>query len=248
MEHVSVSAKKLLADYIAVQIDSFTWNRFRLLKPYIVQGPVKILNIGTGGGVQSLRLLRAGNRVTAVEIDPETARRTQERVHRHGFEDRFNLVEGHILNVEVEGNYRAVWMTEVLEHIQNDHAVLKKIGSLLETGGRLVMSTPTASWGQLGGKVSIEEDGGHVRVGYEGEELDLMLRDVGLLTIRRIMNCNRVTQVLYHLEKILQHSSIWPVRYIVSLALRPLIPILDLGSFGKKWANQITVAKKIPQG
>ncbi|MCS3642383.1 class I SAM-dependent methyltransferase [Salinibacter ruber] len=220
--------RKYLSDTLAPQIDALTWYRFRVLSDFIVRGPVKVLNVGTGGGVETLRLLEAGNKVTSIEYDPEVFRRTRERVKRNGYSDRWDGYEGHVLDVDIEDTFHVVWMTEVLEHIMDDYEVVEQVSEWLDDGGRYVMSTPTASYGQIGTytPLSNEEDGAHVRVGYDGPELDEMLKSVGLITVRREYIDNWWVRKMHKLEKkIEKHSN--KTRYFASLLMRPVLPAID---------------------
>ena len=226
MSHTSL--KTYLTDQVAPQLEALTWYRFWVLQDFIVRGPIRTLNIGTGGGVETLRLLAAGNRVTSVEYDADTYQRTEERIRRNRYAGVWKGYHGHVLDVDVDGPFHVVWMTEVLEHIKDDHLALKRISSWLEPGGRLVMSTPTASYGQIGEytTLSAEEDGAHVRVGYDGPELDKMLESVGLTTVNRLYIGNTWVQWLHRLEKrvgVLNE----PARYLLSTLLRLLMPIAD---------------------
>lgn len=233
----------MLVDKYAVHIDAYTWYRYSLIAPFLIRGPVYALNVGTGGGVETLRLLRRGNYVTSVEINEETAERTRQRVERNGYADRFQGVNGHILETSLDREFHEIVMCEVLEHIVDDFATLQRLSEFLLPGGRLILSTPTASYGQLvGDEVSLEEDGGHVRVGYDGPELDNMLEEVGLLTLRRIYNGSRLVRWFHRLERALRSGPTTLLGYGFSLLSRPILPILDIVSC--RPYNQITLAVK----
>jgi 2-polyprenyl-3-methyl-5-hydroxy-6-metoxy-1,4-benzoquinol methylase len=156
------AAIRLLADRWAVQIDAYTWRRYALIERFLPYGPINALNIGTGGGVETVRLLRRGNRVTTINIDDVTARRTRARAARWGYADRHEGIVGHILQVDVTGPFQLILMAEVLEHIADDFGALRRIAGWLAPGGRLVLSTPTASDGMLPGDTLGARDGGHV--------------------------------------------------------------------------------------
>src|SRR5215472_7218124 len=111
------SALRLLADRWAVQIDAYAWRRYALMKPFLPRGPIDALNVGTGGGVETLRLLRCGHRVTTIDIDPVAARRTRGRAERWACGDRHRGKVGHVLHVDVAGPFQLILMAEVLEHI-----------------------------------------------------------------------------------------------------------------------------------
>jgi SAM-dependent methyltransferase len=237
---------RYLIDKLYIHFDVYTWNRYRLIRPFLIKGPIKVLNIGTGGGIETLKLLSHGNYVTAIEIDENTVMRTQQRIDRNEFSDRFKIAVGHILSVMIQEQFDEIYMCEVLEHIKDDLSALRRISDWLLPGGRLIISTPTASYGQLFDRqISLDEDGGHVRVGYDGPELDQMLEKVGLLTLRRINNGNYFIQQIHGLEIWLRGSNILiarSLRYVISLMARVFVPILDIINY--KPSNQITIAIK----
>jgi len=240
------TALRLLADRWAVQIDAYAWRRYALMKPFLPHGPISALNIGTGGGVETLRLLRRGNRVTTIDLDPVAARRTRARAERWGYGDRHHGAVGHVLQADVTGPFQLVLMAEVLEHVADDLGALRRIASWLAPGGRLVLSTPTASHGVLPGDVlSTVEDGGHVRPGYDGPELDAMLAGLGMVTERRIYNCGVGCCWQHRAERRLRGRGVTrPLGYAFGLACRPLMPVLDLGPIHP--SDQITIASKVP--
>lgn len=236
----------LVADRLAVQVDAYTWRRYAMIEPLLVAGPVRALNIGTGGGVETLRLLRKGNHVTTVELDEAAATRTRVRVERAGFGDRHVGLCGHVLKVPLDGPFHVILMSEVLEHVQDDLGALQRLASWLEPGGRLILSTPTATWGMLpGDTLSVREDGGHVRAGYDGPELDAMLADVGLVTLRRIFACGWGAAQQHVIERKLRGNWLTrPLGMAFGLASRGAMPLLDGVSYHP--TDQITLATKRP--
>jgi len=236
---------RFLADRLAVQVDAYTWRRYTLMKPFLLRGPIRALNIGTGGGVETLRLLRHGNYVTTIDIDLPTARRTRERAEWWGFADRHDGKIGHVLQVDVSGPFDLVLMSEVLEHVADDFGTLGRIAAWLAPGGRLVLSTPTASHGMFpGDTLSTHEDGGHVRAGYDGPELDAMLERAGLVTDRRVYNGAIATCWQHRLERRLRARPITRATgFAFGFLSRPLLPLLDLVPYHA--SDQITVATRV---
>jgi len=132
-------------------------------------------------------------------------------------------------------------MCEVLEHIKYDNITIKKIGNLLNSSGRLILSTPTSINGLYPNyEIYKEENGGHVRTGYEGDELDVELKKNGILTIKRIYLGSKTVFLLQYYEKLLRKVYIG---YILGLILYFFIPIIDL--IDRRYCNQITIATKI---
>jgi len=72
-------------------------------QPYIVaqmvealalQGPERVLEIGTGSGYQAAVLARLAARVVTIECEPTLARAARDRLSRLGFGDRVEVIEG----------------------------------------------------------------------------------------------------------------------------------------------------------
>jgi len=238
------AARRLLADHWAVQIDAYAWRRYALIKRLLPEGPIDALNIGTGGGVETLRLLRRGHRVTTIDVDHLSARRTRARAERWGCADRHEGKVGHLLQVDVAGPFQLVLMAEVLEHIADDFGALRRIAGWLAPGGRLVLSTPTAAHGMLpGDTLSTCEDGGHVRPGYDGPELDAMLARLGLVTLQRVYNCGVGCCWQHRIERRLRGAAATRgLGYAFGVACRPLMPLLDAVRY--RPSDQITLAAK----
>jgi SAM-dependent methyltransferase len=238
-----------LLDKWCVHLDGYTANRHRKVERLIAGGPIDSLNIGCGGGIETLKLLNKGNNVTLIEIDNSTAERAKKRVARNGYNERFELHLGHINEVDFgDRQFDQIMMCEVLEHVMDDERALTQICSWLKPGGRLLLSTPTCSFGQLPrDALSITEDGGHVRVGYEGPELDLMLKERGLLTIHRSYNGYAATQWYHLFERALRQRRLFKgiFGYGFSWITRYAVPILDLLKIEP--SDQITLAVKLRQ-
>ena len=85
---------------------------------------------------------------------------------------------------------------KAIDRIASEDIDKKKVASYavgVMKDGRLILSTPTALYGQMAGDMlSVEEDKDnpdrHVRVGYQGIELDRLLQKYNLVTLKRIYN------------------------------------------------------------
>ena len=245
---IMTRARILLEDRIAPQIDAFAWYRHQMVKPFLISGAVSMLNVGSSGGVETLELLRRGNHVTTVEIGEGAAERTRRRAVRNGYAEHHIGLCGHILDAPLSGTYDGILMLEVLEHIEEDFRALQRLTSFLKPGGRLILSTPTASYGQLpGDTMSIREDGGHVRIGYDGPELDEMLEAVDMIPLRRIHFGGALTTLVSPgLQRPLDAR---PLTRRLGIALsfltRPMMPVLEAIPGGARHPYcQLTLAVK----
>lgn len=241
--------KQLLIDRWAIHLDAYTMNRYRLIRPFLRSGDILSLNVGTGGGVETLRLLRRGNRVTILEIDTNTAAKTSARIENNGYGNRFKCLTGHFMKVQVPDQFEQVMMCEVLEHIKDDEGTIRKLAAITQTGAQLILSTPTASYGQmLGDEVVADEDPAHpeyhVRAGYDGPELDKLLTEAGFKVNQRILNGYLLTQYYHLLERWLRSTQVLlPLAIIMGVAGRLITPLLEL--VRTKPSNQITIATRV---
>lgn len=230
----------LLSDRLRVQTDVYFNRRYHLSKAWFAPGKIRSLEIGPGGGIFTLALLGAGNHCTSVEITEDGVRRLKERVVRNGFSERFEVIQGHINELKFEPIFEQVVALEVLEHIKDDEKAISIIANALKPRGRLILSTPTSSAGWLpGDTISSIEDGGHVRAGYEGPELDELLRRHGLITVKRKYFCYTGNRLLLSASR----SLVQPFRAVLNLAVRPGLSLLDI-PLGSPY-NQLTLAIRI---
>jgi hypothetical protein len=152
---------------------------------------------------------------------------------------------GHILSIDLAENFHEIYICEVLEHITDDLSTLHRLSDLLLPGGRLILSTPTASYGQLfHDTVTLQEKGGHVRVGYDGPELDELLKKTQLFPLRRIYNGNSIIKIIHSFERWLASTkyTVW-LRYPFSFCMRLVLPLLDIPVY--RPFDQITIAIKV---
>lgn len=124
------------------------WHRGRhaiikkIMEGYLPTGTKpRILEVGCGTGVNYELLSQFGN-VTGVEVSKEAIRLCRER----GFLD---VVEGDIAQCPptlLQHRYDHAVMLDVLEHIEDDDAVLQNLGSVIKPGGYLFISVPAFEW------------------------------------------------------------------------------------------------------
>ena len=102
--------------------------------------PAKVLEIGAGTGGNLAMLTRYGT-VSAVETDPfacEYASRLS------GIRVRYGRLPD-ALPFE-DGTFDLICLLDVLEHIQDDRAALRRVHALLKPGGRALVTVPAYQW------------------------------------------------------------------------------------------------------
>jgi 2-polyprenyl-3-methyl-5-hydroxy-6-metoxy-1,4-benzoquinol methylase len=98
--------------------------------------PGKLLDVGCGDGQFLHKMSQQGWKGEGIDFDAEAVKRGREK---HGL----SLIAGDFQTAEfASGNFDAVTMTHVIEHVPDPVACLDKCRQLLKPGGRLVVSTP----------------------------------------------------------------------------------------------------------
>lgn len=230
---------------IGLHRDILSHARFSKTTRLFVNGPIKTLEIGPGGGVFSIELLERANCLTIVEIDQETAKRTEERIRYYFPEVELSVLTGHANEIQFGGPYHQVILLEVLEHILDDRELLHKIFTATTSGGRLLISSPTATSGLLkSDQIYPFENGGHVRVGYDGPELDQYLRKAGFITIYREFYGFWYSRLMAEIHRKLGMLPLKAITKPMCVVIYRLLSFLDV--LNKKHpCGQITLAIKI---
>jgi 2-polyprenyl-3-methyl-5-hydroxy-6-metoxy-1,4-benzoquinol methylase len=110
----------------------------------------RVLEIGCGIGTDTISFARAGARVTAIELSPESLDIARRRAAVYGLSERVDFHLGNAEELErflsVEA-YDLVYSFGVLHHTPNPERVLRGIGTYLATNGMLkVMVYHRRSW------------------------------------------------------------------------------------------------------
>ena len=127
----------------------------------------RVLDVGAGIGTHTVQLRELVDEVVALEPDPLFAQMLRERVN--GVE----IVEGYA--ADVEGPFDGIVCFNVLEHIEDDEATLRRLRELLAPDAALLLLVPAHPW--LFGP--IDTAFGHHRR-YSRKELKRKLLQAGL--------------------------------------------------------------------
>ena len=133
-----------------------------------------VLDVGCGTGEYTLALARMHARVTAIDISSYALDKAQAQLRNEGIEDvSFQQVDGACF--ETEERFDVIFLSEILEHIDDDYAFLKKYAEFLKNGGYILCSFPfdPALW-------SFEDEhAGHKRR-YTMERVESLIKSAGL--------------------------------------------------------------------
>jgi 2-polyprenyl-3-methyl-5-hydroxy-6-metoxy-1,4-benzoquinol methylase len=100
----------------------------------------RVLDVGAGEGALALALKEKGCRVVCLEVDPGQA----EAARAKGLEVKVHNIEREGLNGL--GPFDIVVCADVLEHLLDPDAALKKLKGALAPGGRLLTSIPNVAF------------------------------------------------------------------------------------------------------
>lgn len=161
---------------------------YRIILPFIKKNlegrPKKILDIGCGSGTLSLYLASQGHSVHGIDISRRAINICVQSAKDLGIKnvtfEVINFLEDKITNQK----YDVILLLEVIEHLENDIASLKKIYHKLNPGGLLILSTPSsnAPLYRLGLTRDFDKKVGHLRR-YQREELVKKIQHCGFQVI-----------------------------------------------------------------
>lgn len=146
---------------------------FELVNPWL-KG--EVAEVGAGMGVFAQKIAAAGNRVTAMDINPGYLALLQQKMPEvQTFE--FDL-QAKSIPAKIDGAFDTVIAINVLEHVANLNLALKHIYRMLKPKGKLVILIPAFQFAF--GELDINL--GHYRR-FNKKQMDIHLKQVGLKTV-----------------------------------------------------------------
>ena len=164
--------------------DVSTLDRWLWLRKHLEGGPLRTLDAGCGSGAFTLYAAKIGNEAVGLSFQEDNLERAQARGALLGLKtlqfQNMDLRQLDRFKNEL-GMFEQIICLETLEHIRDDRKLLRDLASLLKPGGRLLVTTPYRDYKPLlGDRLSVTEDGGHVRWGYTHQELRALFAEAGL--------------------------------------------------------------------
>jgi SAM-dependent methyltransferase len=179
--------------YTLITRDWLIHERMRYLVDWAVRlpGRLRVLDAGCGSGLSFVYLqhLCASKVSHYTGIDLDTGRLRQ----RH----RSSIVPHEFIDADLDspwrvGKFDLIFASEVIEHILDDRRLFANLFEHLSDDGVLVITTPNKPFVQRVARVlpgfdaiSASQDGGHVRVGYDSDDLLKLAEEYPLTTISR---------------------------------------------------------------
>jgi SAM-dependent methyltransferase len=143
--------------------------------------PVRLLEAGCGKGDLAVYLARRNPhwQVVGLELDPERLDRGRRAAQYLGLKN-IEFRSGDLLDPMFDAEFDLILSADVLEHIEDDLAVLRNLCRALRPGGFVLVTSPsipqrkhlrTVSWREK--RIGFQpSDYGHVRDGYSREDLE----------------------------------------------------------------------------
>lgn len=137
-------SEQVLARYLAGFQTAYNRTKIHLFESLLgrdLRG-VRILDYGGGAGYLAVRCARRGARVTLVDAERNALRTAGLLAERAGVSDRLEFVESDSFPPALRRRrFDIVLMKDVVEHIEDDEALLHDLAACQDSGGRLVLST-----------------------------------------------------------------------------------------------------------
>jgi 2-polyprenyl-6-hydroxyphenyl methylase/3-demethylubiquinone-9 3-methyltransferase len=145
--------ERALENYLAQRSTPYSRWKFRsvrLLIPRPSQMNLTALDYGCGGGEFAVWLARAGWRVTAVDTSPHSMAACRLNVERSGSSKQVQCIQNSAPDYwePLAGKkFDLILAKDVIEHIEDDVAFLKRLKAILAPGGSVIIVTHNdASW------------------------------------------------------------------------------------------------------
>lgn len=199
-----------------------------------------LYDLGCGGGLGIRDYLTVVDKVVAVDHDAELL----DSIRR-----RYDGEEVLCCQADLEGDWvsrmpdpaDSVVAMDIVEHLQDDYAFVKRVSSLLKPGGIFVMKVPAHDhWYS-----EIDQASGHVRR-YDERRLKF-LADAGGLTLQRCVRFNVLGGLAYRFKSGKARTNFsktfpaWQLRLINLLI--PVVRLADHCPFGKGLSWIVIMAK-----
>ncbi len=131
----------------------------------------EVLELGCHTGFNLIHYAQQGLKCTGVDISQPLLDVAQERINflPKEVQERITLIRSWIEDLVVDKQYDTILLTELLEHVIDPFAVLKKAKEFLKPNGIIYITSPSTHWG----------NNSHIR-GVSREYLEALLDEAGL--------------------------------------------------------------------
>jgi ubiquinone/menaquinone biosynthesis C-methylase UbiE len=196
--------------------DLHTHIRWRAIRRHIIDTP-QTVDIACGDGTITLEAASAlpGTSIRGIDLNAEgIAIAEQRRQDTNVTNVTFEVGDANDLRLGTVGQ---ALLLDVLEHVDDDAAVLASVGRAMKPCGRVVVSTPTPQYPKFFGR-EFHEAVGHVRDGYTLPQMSRLLDEAGF----DVETATYYTRLPASIACAAFYRSLWK-RGRVGIALSPLL-------------------------
>jgi len=143
-----------------------------------------VLDIGSGVGTLDFYLAQKGHQVIGVEISQRAVTIARQAQQLFGLTKKIKFIRGDFFELKTREQFPFVICSEVLEHLEDDQAAVRKIYRLIKPGGQLLVTVPSqnAPLIKLGAIKKFDKVSGHLRR-YTLASLTALLKEAKLKVI-----------------------------------------------------------------
>jgi SAM-dependent methyltransferase len=157
-------------------------SRRKIIRHFLSEPDTRTLDLGSGNGFFASRACRKGSSVLSVSFDPDQIARCQALQPFLGCPPdklKFEVMTAEKIDQLTE-QFDQIILLEVIEHLDDDLQVVRKLAQRLKPGGIMHISTPDCWHGFWVGFLDRHARGGHARIGYSEHRLFQLVKDAGL--------------------------------------------------------------------
>ncbi|HVZ12778.1 MAG TPA: class I SAM-dependent methyltransferase [Patescibacteria group bacterium] len=231
--------KKTKKQFKTIESNNFTYRLLISELEKLVKKDIRILDIGCGAGTLDFYIANKGPKILGIDISDIAINSCIETAKQLGIKNaEFKRI--YFPRENVTGKFDLIIFTEVIEHLEDDVLALQKINKLLNTNGKLILSTPSknAPLNRLGLTKKFDLEVGHLRR-YTEEELTRKLKKEGF----KILKVNKTEGIIRNFLFVnpIAGKFVRFIKFFVSDAVT-IVDNFTLPLFGN--SNYIIIAKK----
>ncbi|HRK74698.1 MAG TPA: class I SAM-dependent methyltransferase [Rhodothermales bacterium] len=221
--------------------------------------PLRILDAGTGFGQYAWFLVRTfpQAQILAVDVKDDYLANAKRFMNKTAHAEKVRWKWADLTDFHPEERFDFILSVDVMEHIEDDEAVFRNFAAALDTGGCVLINTPSDIGGsdaEIEGESFISE---HVRDGYNLQELHDKLKRAGLEPFRSVYTYGRFGSLAWRLllkypMKLLGTSRVFavflPVYYLAILPIGLILNALDVSTKNLRGTGVLVLARKNRSG
>ena len=194
------------ADYHIGDVIRTRW-LWRYLQPLLDADARRVLDAGAGAGQHALEVAKRYPQADVLGLDnrPEAIQVAQAEVQATGLRNlHFSIAD--LTQPLADGDFDVIYSIDVIEHIDNDRAMLRNLAQALRPGGHLLIHTPLTPQRHFFHRFDLDRNVNklHVREGYRRGELEAKAQEAGLTVERSVFTHAAVGTLAWEVWRIVR--------------------------------------------